>query len=152
MAWLLDLYASQPFWVWLTLGVVLLGIEAMTSTEWLLWPAVSAGILALITALWCDLGLPIEAGLFAALTVVLTLVSRRLVKKANPSDAPDINNQSLRLIGKEAQVVEAFVNGRGRVFVSGSEWLAVGPVGQILAGQVVVVEDVDGTLLKVRLL
>ena len=150
MAWIQDLYASQPFWVWLTLGLVLLAVEALTSTEWLLWPAVSAGVVALITALFRDLGLPLEAGLFAALTVVLTLISRTLVKRANPSEAPDINDQSLRLIGKEGQVVEAFINGRGRVFVSGSEWPADGPLMEILAGQTVVVEAVDGPRLRVR--
>lgn len=151
MEWIQTLYASQPFWIWLTIGIVLLGIEAMTSTEWLLWPAVSAGILALITALFRDLGLPIEAGIFAALTVVLTLISRNLIKRANPSDEPDINDQSLRLIGKEAQVVEGFVNGRGRVFVSGSEWPADGPSDGLLIGQTVVVEAVDGPRLRIRL-
>ena len=51
MDWILNLYAAQPFWLWLAVGVVLLAIEAAASTEWLLWPAVSAGLTALISAL-----------------------------------------------------------------------------------------------------
>ena len=46
MSVLADLYAAQPFWIWLAVGVLLLAVEAMFSTEWLLWPAVAAGIVA----------------------------------------------------------------------------------------------------------
>ena len=45
-----DLYTAQPFWIWLGVGVLLLAVEAMFSTEWLLWPAVSAGLVAVMTA------------------------------------------------------------------------------------------------------
>jgi len=150
MQWIQDLYSTQPFWIWLTVGVALLAIEAMTSTEWLLWPAVSAGIIALVTALFSQLGLGAEVGLFAALTVALTLISLRYVKRVNPSETPDINDQIERLVGKEAQVVEAFANGRGRVFVSGAEWPADAVEDVLLAGQKVVVVAVDGPRLTVR--
>ena len=43
MTAVLNLYAAQPFWIWLAIGVLLLAIESMASTEWLLWPAVAAG-------------------------------------------------------------------------------------------------------------
>lgn len=150
MQWIQDLYSTQPFWIWLTVGVALLAIEALTSTEWLLWPAVSAGVIALVTALFSQLGLGVEVGLFAALTVALTLISLRYVRRVNPSEIPDINDQTERLLGKEAQVVEAFVNGRGRVFVSGAEWPADAVADDLLAGQKVVVVAVDGPRLTVR--
>lgn len=151
MDWLLNLYAAQPFWLWLAIGVVLLGIEAAASTEWLLWPAVAAGLVALISALAPNLGLPVEIGVFAALTVASILLSRRLIKRVNPHDEPDINDRDLRLVGERARVVEAFVNGRGRVFVSGSEWAAEIADGAPLAGESVVVESTDGGRLRVRL-
>ena len=46
MTALAELYAAQPFWIWLAVGVLLLAVEAMFSTEWLLWPAVSAGVVS----------------------------------------------------------------------------------------------------------
>lgn len=149
MDWFFELYAAQPFWLWLAIGVVLLGIEAMFSTEWLLWPAVAAGITALLAAL-LPIGLAGEVGLFALLTVVLTLASRRLIKKVNPDDKPDINDVKLRLVGQNARVVEAFVNGRGRVYISGAEWVAEIENASPLAGENVVVESVAGQHLKVR--
>lgn len=150
MDWIISLYAAQPFWLWLAIGVILLGVEAAASTEWLLWPAVSAGLTALVSALAPQMGLPIEIGIFAALTVVSTVLSRRLIKRVNPQEQPDINDRDSRLIGERARVVEAFVDGRGRVFVSGAEWPADIEGVSPLAGESVIVESVSGPRLKVR--
>ncbi|WP_298097659.1 NfeD family protein [Brevundimonas sp.] len=147
---LTNLHAAQPFWIWLALGVVLLATEAAFSTEWLLWPAVSAGVVAVVTALGLPLDLTGEVALFAALTVATTLLSRRLIQKVNPSDAPDINARDTRLIGQRAQVVQAFVDGRGRVFVSGAEWVAEIEGATPAEGDSVIVEGMDGPKLKVR--
>lgn len=151
MDFLTDLYASQPFWLWLALGALLLAIEAAASTEWLLWPAVSAGVVAVVTALGLPLGLIGELGLFAALTVASTLLSRRLVQRVNPADQPDINDRELRLVGQRARVVEPFVDGRGRVFVSGAEWSAVIEGAGPPVGDSVIVESAVGPSLKVRI-
>ena len=146
---LADLYVAQPFWIWLAIGVLLLAVEAMFSTEWLLWPAVSAGVVAVMTAAGLRLGLPGEVAVFAVLTVIATLLSRRLISKANP-DGPDINDRDSRLVGQRARVVETFVSGRGRVFISGAEWPAE-IVGEApLEGQDVVVMRVNASLLTVQ--
>lgn len=147
---LIDLHAAQPYWIWLAIGVILLAIEAAFSTEWLLWPAVAAGVVAVVTALGLPLGPLGEVALFAALTVAATLLSRRLIQRVNPSDSPDINARDSRLVGQRAQVVQAFVDGRGRVFVSGSEWVAEIEGAAPLPGESVIVEAVEGPKLKVR--
>ena len=147
---LINLHAAQPYWIWLALGVILLAVEAAFSTEWLLWPAVSAGVVAVVTALGVPLGLLGEVLLFAVLTVAATLASRRLIQRVNPSDAPDINARDSRLIGQRAQVTQAFVDGRGRVFVSGAEWVAEIDGAAPLAGESVIVEGFEGSRLKVR--
>src|SRR5690349_7569029 len=146
---LADLYVAQPFWIWLVIGVLLLAVEAMFSTEWLLWPAVSAGVVAVMTAAGVRLGLPGEVAVFAVLTVISTLLSRRLIAKANP-DGPDINDRDSRLIGQRARVVEAFVSGRGRVFISGAEWPAEVEGEAPVEGQDVVVTRITGSLLTVQ--
>ncbi len=145
---LLTLHASQPWWIWLAIGVALLAVEAALSTEWLLWPAVAAGITAVLTV-FVRLGLPAEAAIFAVLTAAATLLSRRLIQRVNPSDAADVNDRSARLVGQQARVVETFVAGRGRVFVSGAEWAAEMPAGDAPAGTYVTVVDASGATLKV---
>ncbi len=146
---LIEFHGNQPFWIWLALGVILLAVEAAFSTEWLLWPAVAAGAVAVITAIGVPLGFWGEVALFAGLTVAATLLSRRLIQRVNP-DSPDINAREGRLIGQRAQVVQAFVDGRGRVFVSGAEWSAEIDGAAPPAGESVIVESIDGPLLKVR--
>ncbi len=148
---LIAFHAAQPFWIWLAVGVTLLAVEAAFSTEWLLWPAVAAGIVAVVTALHLPLGgFWGEAALFAVLTVIATLMSRRLIQRVNPADTPDINARDGRLVGQRARVVETFVDGRGRVFVSGAEWAAEIDGGAPPVGESVVVEAVDGARLRVR--
>ena len=147
---LIDLHAAQPYWIWLAVGVVLLAVEAAFSTEWLLWPAVSAGVVAVVTALGLPLGFWGELLLFGVLTVAATLLSRKLIQRVNPSDSPDINARDSRLIGQRAQVTQGFVDGRGRVFVSGAEWPAEIDGAAPLAGESVIVEGLDGPRLKVR--
>lgn len=146
----LDIYASQPFWIWLAIGVLLLAVEAALSTEWLLWPAVAAGVVAVLTAVGLDIGFVGEVGLFAVLTVVSTLFSRRLIQRVNPDDKPDVNDREARLIGQKARVVEPFVDGRGRVFVSGAEWAAEIDGDGPPVGDSVIVEASLGSGLKVR--
>jgi len=40
--------ATQAFWLWLTFGILLLGVETILGTQWLLWAAVSAGLVAVM--------------------------------------------------------------------------------------------------------
>jgi membrane protein implicated in regulation of membrane protease activity len=102
-----------------------------------------------MTAVGLRLGLPGEVAVFAVLTVIATILSRRLVQKANPP-GQDINDRDSRLLDQRARVVEAFVAGRGRVFVSGAEWAAVIEGEAPEPGQDVVVKGVSGSVLTVR--
>ena len=149
MDWLIDLYSAQPFWIWLAIGVALLAVEVTMTTEWLLWPAAAAGVVAVLTALGLPLGVAGELIVFALLTVVFTVLARRFITRINPTEA-DINDRDSRLVGQRAQVVQAFAEGRGRVFISGSEWAAEIDGEAPMVGQAVVVESVTGSRLKVR--
>ena len=40
-----DLYLSHPAWAWAASAAVLLAVELVTGSGWLLWPAASAGVL-----------------------------------------------------------------------------------------------------------
>ena len=151
MDWLIDLYSAQPFWIWLAIGVALLAVEVTMTTEWLLWPAAAAGVVAVLTALGLPLGVAGELIVFALLTVVFTVLARRFITRINPSEA-DINDRDSRLVGQRAQVVQAFAEGRGRVFISGSEWAAEIDGEAPMVGQAVMVESVTGSRLKVRAL
>lgn len=144
-----ELYAAHPFWIWMGVGVILLAIEAASGTGWLLWAAASAAAVAVLTLAGVT-GATMEIAVFAGLTLVTTLISRRFVKQIHGQDS-DINDQRLRLVGKTGRSAAAFVEGEGRVFVDGSEWLAdLEEGGDLPSGVKVSVTGVNGARLVVR--
>ncbi len=119
---------SHAFWIWLTAGIILLGLETFLGTQWLLWSATAAGLLAVA----CLTGLPFGFGLqvlaFAVLSLIMTILTRRFLKLE--SGQVDINDPHQRLVGKEAEVLSGFApvaggERTGRVVSDGVEWPAV---------------------------
>ncbi len=146
---LVGLYTANPFWWWVGAAVVLLAIEVATGAELFLWPAVAAGVLAVLSPVGLRLPLGADIALFAILTIAGSLVARQF-RPAPPG--PDINDPLNRLVGLKGTVVAAFVRGRGRVLVEGAEWTAeLGGEGALIPGDRVEVEAIiDGGRLKVR--
>lgn len=149
MEWFASLYDASHFWSWMAFGAVLLAIEVSTGSGWLLWAAASAGVTGAIS-LTGTTSLPLEVGIFAALTLASTLASRKFITRVQ-GEGSDINDQTTRLIGKTGRSVGAFVEGHGRAFIDGSEWLAdLEDVADLAPGAKVVVTGVAGSRLKVK--
>ena len=150
MLGLYDFYMAHPFWVWLAIGAIFLSIEVATGTGWLLWPvgsAVATGLLTLVVRL----GIGFEIAIFAALTIGSTLVAWRFFPPGRVAASDDINDQSARLVGHSGIVVEAFVNGHGRVLVGGAEWPAEADrnIPLVLGAEIRVEEVLGGARLRV---
>ena len=147
---LLHLYASHPFWVWVALAAVLLGLEIVTGSGYLLWPAGSAAATALLTGL--RLSAPELLAIFAGLTIVSTLFARRFWPNPLRPKGPDINDSHARIVGHHGQAAGAFTAGHGRVFVDGKEWAAeLEDGGDVAQGASLTVTGVlSGACLKVR--
>lgn len=141
---------THPMWLWLGAGALMLVGELVLGTEWLLWPAVSAGVVASLAAV--GLAFPIEQqlALFAVLTVATTFTGRSLLRRRR-ADGQDVN-EHLALPGQVGEVTHAITDGRGRVRVDGAEWRAdLDGGGDLPAGACVeVVERLDGARLRVR--
>lgn len=139
------------FWVWIALGAALLAIEVVSGSGWLLWPAASAAVVALLVRF---VGLSLEAAVltFAVLTIVTTLLARLFLPKSwLGRRGHDINDNVARLIGHQGRAVGKFRDRSGRVFVDGKEWAAELDEGEALdAGARVEVTGVAGVGLKVR--
>jgi len=145
-------YNLYPFWSWLAVGALLLALEVSTGSGYLLWPAASAGVVGLLT-LALHLGFPLEAVIFAVLTIATTVVARIYWPPRKPAHGHDINDRGARLIGKIGETVGIFAAGQGRVFVDGCEWtaeLADDAAGPPPGARVRVIEVIGGGRLKVR--
>ena len=144
---------SQAFWIWLTLGILILGVEVFLGTQWLLWSAAAAGVVAVICLTGLPFGFVLQVTTFAALSLIMALLTRRLLRV--PQAVTDINEPHARLLGKQAEVLSGFdvaTGGErtGRVVFDGVEWPAVlrDGSGSLKAFDRVVIEQVaDGRLL-----
>ncbi len=119
---------SQAFWIWLTLGILLLGAEIFLGTQWLLWSAAAAGVVAVVCLTGLPFGFVLQVTTFAVLSLILTLLTKRLLRV--PQAVTDINEPHTRLLGKQAEVLSGFdvITGgerTGRVMFDGVEWPAV---------------------------
>lgn len=145
MDWLLQ----NPFALWLVIGGVLLAVEVGTGSGWLLWPAASAAIVALLS-LGVHLELNMQLVVFAILTIVTTLAGRHFFPQAVLTGG-DINDTRSRMAGLDGVASGDFHGSQGRVFVDGKEWAAEVEGGASLAsGQRVIVVGVDGSRLTVK--
>ncbi|HZZ69946.1 MAG TPA: NfeD family protein [Phenylobacterium sp.] len=147
----MSLYLAHPFWVWIALAAVLLAIEVMTGSGWLLWPAASAAIVGVL-AVYAGLDPGQAVLVFALLTISLVLLARRYLPKSLLRHAnADINDNVARLVGHQGRVVADFRDRSGRVFVDGKEWPAEADEGAaLIAGSRVEVTGVTGARLRVR--
>lgn len=123
MQGIVDFTIAHPFWGWTALAALLLAGEVGTSTGYLLWPAASAAVVAVLQ-LAVRPGLTTSLLIFAVLTIVSTILARRFLPQNLRQPGPDINDRARGLIGRSGQAVGVFTEGRGRVFVDGVEWIA----------------------------
>lgn len=135
-------------WLWLTLGVLLAGLEMLVPGVYLIWLAGAAIITGGLTYL---LGLSPAAQIidFVFLSMIIVFSARRWLRdQPIVSSDPLLNRRGARLVGQTALVVESIEDGDGRVRVGDGEWLARGP--NLAAGTKVRIAEVDGTVLIVE--
>lgn len=145
MSWLLEI---GPYH-WLALAVVLIGIEMVMPTQYLLWP----GLAALVTgflSFFVDAGWVGQLAMFAVLATAFTIASHYLPKQA-AGDVRALNQRTDHIVGTFAVVSEDFRYGEGAVTVGDTRWVAQSVDGSDLtAGTRVEVVAAESTLLKVK--
>lgn len=116
-----------PFWYWWVLAVILLLMEVMTGSTYLLWPA-SASVFTGLSAIW-----PLQNSwqgqclVFTALTIALTLFAAPRVRpwlNRARQDHQLLNERGARKIGRKVSADGDFSNGVGKIRLDDTLWLA----------------------------
>jgi inner membrane protein len=145
MDWFQNLDAH---WVWLTLGLVLAGLEMLVPGVYLIWLAAAAIITGVLTYS-LELSLPMQVIDFVFLSLIIAFSARRFLRERPiESSDPLMNRRGARLVGETAVVVQAIEHGGGRVRLGDSEWLARGP--DVAVGERVRVSGSEGAVLLVE--
>lgn len=144
----MDFEGIDAGWIWITLGLVLAGLEMIVPGVYLIWLALAAIVTGVLT-FGLDLSVPAQIIDFVFLSLIAVFSARRFLRD-KPIFSPDplLNRRGARLVGETALVVQAIEHGSGRVHLGDSEWIARGP--DVAAGERVRISGSDGAILLVE--
>ena len=138
-------------YLWWILALLLIAGEVMMPGYFLLWIGIAAAAMGVLLWLMPGMGLLLQAVLFAVLALAACVAYARWLRPRIERRAPGgerLNRRAEQMIGQRYELIEAIVNGRGKVRVGDGQWLVSGP--ELPQGCTVEVVAVDGTTLKVR--
>ena len=142
-----DLITHISWSDWLAIGVLLLILEIFGAGVYLLCIGSAAVLMGAVVFV---LPLPWAAQylLFALLSVVTGVLWWKRQRR-EVSNEPDsgLNQRGRELLGREFELMEPIIDGRGRIRAGDSVWLVSGP--DLPAGSSVRVIGQEGTVLKV---
>lgn len=134
---------------WLALAAILIGIEMVMPTQYLIWPGIAAAVTGLLTFI-VAFDWPMQFAIFAVLSVILVVASHYLPVLPQ-GDVSALNQRTDQLVGRTATVVEDFHHGQGAVTVGDTRWSAQTVDGSDpAAGAKVEIVAAESTLLKVK--
>jgi len=142
-----DLITHITWSDWLAIGVLLLILEIFGAGGYLLCIGSAA---VLMGGLVFVLPLPwgVQYLLFAVLSVVVAVLWwKRQRREVRNEPESGLNQRGRELLGREFELMEPIVDGRGRIRAGDSVWLVSGP--DLPAGSSVRVIGQEGTVLKV---
>ena len=141
--------AVADYWWWLSAGAVLMVLEILTPGIFFMWIGIGAFITGAIAAAFPSASSAFLGFVFAVLSVISVFVGKKVIMKKTDEPDSGLNNRMAQYIGQVYQVYEPFVDGRGKISVGDTLWLASAKT-DIAAGSAVKVVGIRGTTLEVE--
>lgn len=140
------------FWIWFVVAVAFLFIEIMTSDLVSIWFAAAALVMGIVAAVFPQLHLGWQIGIFAVLSALLFVATRKYVKKFFKRNKEQETNLEL-VVGHKA-VVTGEINNlleQGEIKINGLFWSARSTDGEkIPEGEIVSIEKISGNKVLVK--
>ncbi len=147
---LIQLLESMNGIRWVILGIVLLILELITGTTYILWPAAAALIVGALGFI-VPMGWELQFLLFFLLSSILLIVGHTHIRpKMKGGEPSDLNDRARQMVGMRVKAIADFETGRGRVQVGDTQWRASIDKGTAQTGQELRVIAVKGTTLMVE--
>jgi membrane protein implicated in regulation of membrane protease activity len=141
-----SLFVEFGQWAWWIAAAVLAILELLVPGIFFIWLAAAAAVVGLLLFA-VDFPLTVQITLFAALSIAGVWGARRyFVQYPIESDRPLLNQRARTYIGRTYKLAQPIQNGRGKLKIGDSLWLASGP--DLPAGaSVLVTGEEDGVLI-----
>lgn len=145
-----DWFNTLTQWHWLILGVLLLILEMLGASGFLIGLAVASLALAGAVALGVVESWSYQLLLFALLGIAFTILYWRVFRTFNSqTDEPLLNDRAAQLIGRKFVLEQNLENGQGRVQVGDTLWKAEAET-TLTAGTKVEIYASEGMVIKIR--
>ena len=140
---------TLAYWDWFIAGLVLVILEIFAPGAVFLWLGIAAGVVGAVVFFAPYLDWKFQFTLFAVLSVVSIVVSRRYLKRRPmETDHPNLNRRGAQYVGRDLILDAALSGGQGRLRVDDTTWRVEGP--DLPAGAKVRVTAVNGATLKIE--
>ena len=137
------------FWNWWVFALILIIVEVLVAGTFFLWMSISAGIVGLILLVLPGISWQLQLSLFAIFSIASIILSRIWLARHARSEPPStLNRRGSQYVGRQFTLAEPIINGVGRLNVDDTIWRVSGP--DLEVGAKVIVEGLDGTILKVK--
>jgi inner membrane protein len=136
---------------WFIFGLALVGFEVIIPSTFLLWPGISALLVAGLA--WIlPTGAYTELVIFAVLAVATSIFWQVwLSKRHTETDHPELNRRALQYIGRKAVLREALEDGFGYLTLDDTRWRVEAEDGSnITEGTRVEIMSVEGNSFKIK--
>ncbi len=135
-------------WAWLSIGVLFIIIELIAPGTMVMWLGIAAIALGLIVAI-TPVSWELQIFLFSVISIGSILFWRARIKRhPQQSENPSLNKKTNQLVGTQHRLSGAIVDGRGKININDSLWIATGP--DLPQGAKVEIIDVAGNQLEVK--
>jgi hypothetical protein len=149
----MEFYMPQPLWAWAMLGAILLGIELLSGTFYILWFGIAALCVALMLAVSPSTPLAMQLLAFSVLSLTSLAVWRRKYQSQSPrSRVGQSHDDSIGKVGRITVAVSADQNGSILFTVpvmSSREWTVISDVAIEIGAQAEVI-SIEGNFLRVK--
>lgn len=147
---MIDMLMTLTPWHWLSIAVVMLVIEMMVGTVYMLWISFAAAITAVL--LWLiGFGWQMQVLVFTLVSILSVIAWHQYDKtRDKTSSRPTLNKRGHQYIGRTFQLSHAIDNGVGKINVDDSSWKVRGDDAPV--NTKVKVTDIDGTVLIVEII
>ena len=149
---ILTLIKDAGPWAWWIFGIVLLVAELVLPGNVLIWVGVAGLVTGILSNIFWDTSWwvwEVQWLIFAVLSVASLFIGRNWLRRSGGnSEEPTLNMRGASLIGRTADLIDPIHNGRGRVKIGDTVWIAAGP--DLPAGTRVKVIGSDGSDLMVE--
>ncbi|MBR5130174.1 MAG: NfeD family protein [Alphaproteobacteria bacterium] len=146
------LFETWGVWSWMSLGVILMILELLIPGTFLIWFGLGSILTGLTVLMFSGITLSIQLLIFVIMSLICVTFGILVYTKIFGKNKENEHNKKTgahRYVGARFIVVEPIKNGRGKIAVGDSVWIALSD-NDFKKGDEVTVIDVKGTQLIVK--